>query len=156
MASVGHIHLNTISINTGLAPCPWETSLQSNDVSHWLGANLESALKYISKYDLNCNKNWCSRSYGHHQPCWDQSRYAPSQWETSLHCNGVSHWLGAYVGWSLPWLLSSRVNNYKAHVMTFHREVLQLVRKRQSSTGWQRVTKSNCINQSSRQCYIYS
>ena len=28
-------------------------------------------------------------------------RYAPSQWETSLHCNDVSHWLGAYLNWSL-------------------------------------------------------
>ena len=25
----------------------------------------------------------------------DDSRFAPSQWETSLHCNDVSHWLGA-------------------------------------------------------------
>ena len=35
----------------------------------------------------------------------DQSRYAPSQWETSLHCNYVSHWLGTYLNWSLsnPW-----------------------------------------------------
>ena len=32
----------------------------------------------------------------------DQSRYAPSQWETSVHCNNVSHWLGAYLDWSLP------------------------------------------------------
>ena len=30
-----------------LAPSQWETSLQSNAVSHWLGANLESALWYI-------------------------------------------------------------------------------------------------------------
>ena len=29
-----------------LAPSPWETSLQSNAVSHWLGANLESDLWY--------------------------------------------------------------------------------------------------------------
>ena len=29
-----------------LAPSHWETSLPSNAVSHWLGANLESALKY--------------------------------------------------------------------------------------------------------------
>ena len=29
------------------------------------------------------------------------SRYAPSQWETSLHCNDVSHWLGAYPNRSL-------------------------------------------------------
>ena len=31
----------------------------------------------------------------------DQSRYAPSQWETSLHCNDVSHWLGTHLGQSL-------------------------------------------------------
>ena len=31
----------------------------------------------------------------------DQSSYAPSQWESSLHCNNISHWLGAYLDWSL-------------------------------------------------------
>ena len=31
-----------------LAPCQWETALQSNAVSHWLGANLESALISLS------------------------------------------------------------------------------------------------------------
>ena len=34
-----------------LAPSQWETSLQSNTVSHWLGANLESAL-----YSIRSNK----------------------------------------------------------------------------------------------------
>ena len=29
------------------------------------------------------------------------SRYAPSQWEMSLQCNNISHWLGAYLDWSL-------------------------------------------------------
>ena len=29
-----------------LAPSQWETSLQSNAVSHWLGANLETALHF--------------------------------------------------------------------------------------------------------------
>ena len=33
-----------------LAPNQWETSLQSNAVSHWLGANLESALLCIIWY----------------------------------------------------------------------------------------------------------
>ena len=32
---------------SGLAPRQWETSLQNNIVSHWLGANLESALCVI-------------------------------------------------------------------------------------------------------------
>ena len=27
--------------------------------------------------------------------------YAPSQWEMMLHCNVISHWLGAYTKWSL-------------------------------------------------------
>ena len=27
--------------------------------------------------------------------------HAPCQWETTLHCNVVSHWLGAYTTWSL-------------------------------------------------------
>ena len=35
-------------------------------------------------------------------PYRDQSRYAPSQWKMSLHCNDVFHWLGAYLDWSLP------------------------------------------------------
>ena len=26
--------------------------------------------------------------------------HAPSQWETTLHCNVVSHWLGTYTEWS--------------------------------------------------------
>ena len=26
---------------------------------------------------------------------------APSQWEVTLHCNVVSHWLGAFTKWSL-------------------------------------------------------
>ena len=30
-----------------------------------------------------------------------QTMYAPSQWETTLQCNVVSHWLGAYTKWSL-------------------------------------------------------
>ena len=34
-----------IGVDSRLAPSQWETSLQSNAVSHWLGANLESARK---------------------------------------------------------------------------------------------------------------
>ena len=30
-----------------LVPIQWEMSLQNNDVSHWMGANLESALCYL-------------------------------------------------------------------------------------------------------------
>ena len=33
--------------------------------------------------------------------CRDHLVYAPSQWVATLHCNVVSHWLGAYTRWSL-------------------------------------------------------
>ena len=38
----------------------------------------------------------------YNETCRDQSRYLPSQWETSLQCNDVSHWLGTYLDWT--WL----------------------------------------------------
>ena len=40
-----------IRVDPRLAPSQWETSLQSNAVSHWLGANLESSL-------WNCHEEW--------------------------------------------------------------------------------------------------
>ena len=47
-------------------------------------------------------RHWATTSPGtKHAIPRDQSRFAPSQWEMSLHCNGVSHWLGAYLDWSL-------------------------------------------------------
>ena len=40
---------------------------------------------------------------GNHYYCLhrDQFLYVPSQWETTLQCNVVSHWLGAFIKWSL-------------------------------------------------------
>ena len=37
----------------------------------------------------------------HHVKRSDHFVYAPSQWETALQCNTVSHWLGAFTKWSL-------------------------------------------------------
>ena len=34
----------------------------------------------------------------------DHFVYAPSQWETTLHCNVISHWLSTYSKWSLQLL----------------------------------------------------
>ena len=36
-----------------------------------------------------------------HQSSSDHFVYAPSQWEMALHCNAISHWLGAFSKWSL-------------------------------------------------------
>ena len=38
---------------------------------------------------------------------WDyrnHSGYGLSQWETTLHCNVISHWLSSYPQWSLHWV----------------------------------------------------
>ena len=43
--------------------------------------------------------------------CRDQSRYVPSQWEMLLHCNDISHWLGAYLDWSLNCLPRARISH---------------------------------------------
>ena len=45
------------------APSQWETALPCNDVSHWLGASLESALILdCFKMALNCTCIWCWNS----------------------------------------------------------------------------------------------
>ena len=41
-----------IRADSRFAPSQWETSLQSNAVSHWLGANLESAMWNLTKVNI--------------------------------------------------------------------------------------------------------
>ena len=43
--------------------------------------------------------------------CRDHFVNAPNQWETTLHCNVVSHWLGAYTKWPLC-MLKKRMTIY--------------------------------------------
>ena len=120
-----------IRAHSRFAPSQLETSLQSNAVSHWLSANLESVLYMIhTSCGLGCNiyhrkimytmmisssltflkVNWLLfhidfslMSYHIYFPMNSvsvnvirrvDSRFAPSQWETALFCNDVSHWLG--------------------------------------------------------------
>ena len=45
------------------------------------------------KYTNNKAKHMCISN--------DHFVYGSSQWETTLQCNVVSHWLGAYTKWSL-------------------------------------------------------
>ena len=48
----------------------------------------------------------------------DQSRYAPSEWETSLWCNDISHWLSAYLDWSLRlWLIVESLSIDEANLL---------------------------------------
>ena len=43
--------------------------------------------------------------------CRDQLVYAPSQWEMTLQCNVVSHWLGILTKWSQRCNLAHRQNS---------------------------------------------
>ena len=73
-----------------LVPSQWETSLQSNAVSHWLGANLESALDYYDKFvavELHCRTfqsiSWSSATILH-------SHVTPlRQMFTSVGCRAI-------------------------------------------------------------------
>ena len=72
-----------------LAPSPWETSLQSNAVSHWLGANLESALhceQIVNKYLENYwNQNIGSKTMSYQ----NDTKFAVG---TVLRSNLISYW----------------------------------------------------------------
>ena len=48
--------------------------------------------------------------------------YVPSQWETTLHCNVVSHWLGAYTKWSMLFRIVSKglCKNWTEEIETFN------------------------------------
>ena len=47
----------------------------------------------------------------------DHFAYAPCQWETTLQCNVVSHWMGAYTKWPLLRLCYKRLT---IHVVVYH------------------------------------
>ena len=49
-----------VRVDSRFAPNQWETSLQSNAVSHWLGANLESVLHVYMHKPENIGPKWRS------------------------------------------------------------------------------------------------
>ena len=51
--------------------------------------------------------------------------YVPSQWETPLHCNVVSHWLGAYTLWSSQQWMLIVVNSLSAAIKDCNRGTAQ-------------------------------
>ena len=61
----GVTHCMYYRADSRFTPSQWETALHCNDVIHWLGANLESALYYISQ-KINHIKIW----YIVHRSLW--------------------------------------------------------------------------------------
>ena len=64
-----------------------------------------------SSQNVNLGSIWKTKTYIG-QPIRADSRFAPSQWETALLCNGVSHWLA-------PSLASALVNSYLHNTLTW-------------------------------------
>ena len=57
-------------------------------------------------------QSWADHCIAHTcQTYRDHFVYAPSQWEATLQCNVVSHWLGACTEWSLG--IKTRLNDIK-------------------------------------------
>ena len=74
--------INSSRANSRFAPSQWEMLLQSSAISHWLGANLESAMLFwcwnwnILGWLGQYHACWCPGSLGHQQPL---PRYWPIQ-----------------------------------------------------------------------------
>ena len=74
-----------------------------------LGTNSSEILIKIHTFSIQkmhfkaSSAKWWSNCLGLNVFIWvrDLSVHAPSQWETTLHCNVISHWLCAYTKWSL-------------------------------------------------------
>ena len=82
-----HYHKGTGWPDSRFAPSKWETSLQTNAISHWLGANLESAL-IVS----------LSTAASHHVVTHVTPAVAPPRvtWDSARQpCNGVRYPRGA-------------------------------------------------------------
>ena len=72
-----------------------------------LRVRVESEQPLISFRTLHCFTDWHWDNHGTNlglSKCMADSRFAPSQWETSLQSNTVSHWLGAKLGSALKWI----------------------------------------------------
>ena len=78
---LSHKTVYYIRADSRFAPSQWETSLQSNAISHWLGTNLESALYMLSHFIQHRNGNDKTQI-----KFWNNNRHPISD----LHCYGPS------------------------------------------------------------------
>ena len=75
-----------------------QNSISITNMSHILGnQTVNSYTPFTSRiYHMHIRLMFCA-SYSYR----DQSVNAPCQWEMTLQCNAVSHWLGVYTEWSM-------------------------------------------------------
>ena len=112
--------ITTVSDN-GLSPGQRQAIIPSNAgtlLNGTLGTNFSEKLIAIHTFSFKkihlkmLSAKWCpfchvdtlpntSLSWPSIDKTRDHSVHASSQWEMALHCNAISHWLGAYTEWSL-------------------------------------------------------
>ena len=78
---------------------------------YMLNKKLPGEDKNIFVVLLPSENNWVCL-LGHNKPR-DHFVYAPGQWETTLQCNVVSHWLGTFTKWSLHTIYDTVSYSYK-------------------------------------------
>ena len=130
----------SIRADSRFAPSQWETALLCNDVSHWLGASIASALVSIVY--------WVAPL------CRADSRFGPSQWETALLCNDVSHWLGAspdYV-WirqyhhDMAWGFTQYLGCCFTNVwQAFQNNLMKILQCQKSHLWWEFQAETMCV-----------
>ena len=91
-----------------LAPSQWETSLQSNAVSHWLGENLESALLlpvgWVTLWDVAAFNTLRLRQNGRHFP------------DNIFRCIFFNENVSIFIKYSLKFVAKGLINNIPALV----------------------------------------
>ena len=90
VSSDPHYQRNNMA-DSRLAPSQWETSLQSNVISHWLGANLESALNNISSDSQHQRNNVSSDSQHQRKNVSSDSQHQRNSLATHLREPGIVH-----------------------------------------------------------------
>ena len=106
------------SVGTGIFVCKYNRKCQY----HWIAiyiyihTYIQEHTHAASLSQLQVNVCWCNPVQLSYTKSWaaiesmkqtcitlhnDHFVYVPSQWETTLQCNVISHWLSTYTKWSL-------------------------------------------------------
>ena len=114
-----------------VAPSQWETSLHSNDVSHWLGANFESAVIYVYRRatrNIDLYKNWVLLYFGN-VSLWHCTAVCIHLWqETAVHITGQ------HMSEGNLWTTGGFAHNTTGH--WYGAVTLNMLLKKQSSCWW--------------------
>ena len=89
-----HIRFYYRFLKTGVILCPWlkiKTPQYQDNLINMINP-LHAKFFHMKHENISTYSSTDIR---------DHFAYAPSQWEMMLHCNVISHWLGAYTKWSL-------------------------------------------------------